>query len=65
MTITLHTDKCVGCGMCSSVAPELFSTDTGVVALKKEPASYSDDDKKLAQEAASACPNGVIEIADT
>jgi ferredoxin len=51
--------------MCSSVAPELFSTDTGVVALKKEPASYSDDDKKLAQEAASACPNGVIEIADT
>jgi ferredoxin len=64
MTITLHTDKCLSCGMCSSIAPELFSLDTGIVALKKDQATYSQEDKTLANEAAKACPNDVIEITE-
>lgn len=62
MKINLHTDKCISCGMCAAVAPDLFSIDSGVVTLKKNPATYADADKKFAREAAAACPNGVIEI---
>lgn len=62
MKINLHTDKCISCGLCTAVAPELFSIDSGVVSLKKDPATYTENDKKLAREAAAACPNGVIEI---
>ena len=62
MKITLHTDKCISCGMCAAVAPDLFSIDSGIVTIKKDPATYTDADKKFAREAASACPNGVIEI---
>jgi len=62
MKINLHIDKCIGCGMCTAVAPDLFSIDNGIVSLKKDPATYTEDDKKFAREAAAACPNGVIEI---
>lgn len=64
MTTQLHTDKCISCGMCAAVAPELFSIDGGVVSLKKDPSTYTDADKKFAREAAAACPNGVIEITE-
>jgi ferredoxin len=64
MKIILHTDKCITCGMCAAVAPDLFSIDTGTIALKKNPTTYTEADKKLAREAASACPNGVIEIVE-
>lgn len=62
MKINLYTDKCIGCGMCAAVAPDLFSIDSGIVTLKKDPATYTEDDKKFAREAAAACPNDVIEI---
>jgi len=62
MKINLHTDKCISCGMCAAVAPDLFSIDSGTVMLKKDPTTYTEEDKKLAHEAAAACPNGVIEI---
>lgn len=50
--------------MCASIAPELFTLDSGVVAFKKEPATWNADDWKKAKEAALACPNSVIEISD-
>lgn len=46
--------------MCASIAPELFSLDTGLVTLKKQPETYTEEDKKLSTEAAAACPNDVI-----
>jgi ferredoxin len=64
MNVILHTDKCLSCGMCASIAPELFTLDSGVVAFKKEPATWNADDWKKAKEAALACPNSVIEISD-
>ncbi len=64
MNVTLHQDKCLSCGMCASIAPELFSIETGVVAIKKQPETYTEDDKKQAHEAAQACPNDVIEITE-
>ncbi len=63
MKITIHTEKCLSCGMCASIAPELFSLYTGIVTLKREDTTYTEEDKKLATEAAAACPNNVIEIA--
>ena len=65
MNITIHTDKCLSCGMCTSIAPELFSLETGVVSLKKDPSTYTEEDKKLAKEAAMSCPNGAITIEET
>ena len=62
MNVSLNQDKCLSCGMCSSIAPELFSLDTGLVTLKKQPEVYTEEDKKLSVEAAAACPNEVIEI---
>jgi len=62
MTITLHSEKCLSCGLCTSIAPDLFSLDTGIVTLKKDPKTYTEEDKKLAQEAATSCPNAVINI---
>lgn len=64
MNIKLHTDKCIACGMCNSISPDLFSTDSGVVSCTKEPATYTDEDKLRAKEAAAGCPNGVIEIVE-
>ncbi len=64
MKIHLHTDKCISCGMCAAVAPDLFSIDSGVVTIKKDSTIYTEEDKKLAHEAKAACPNGVIEIVE-
>lgn len=62
MKIQLHTDKCITCGTCVALAPDIFSIDTGTVTLKKDPSAFSDTDKKKAREAAAACPNSVIDI---
>jgi ferredoxin len=48
--------------MCASIAPTLFSVDSGVVSFKKDPKTWDKTDWKAAKEAAAACPNGVIEI---
>jgi len=62
MNVTIQPEKCLSCGMCASIAPDLFSLDTGLVTLKKQPETYTEEDQKLASEAAAACPNEVIEI---
>ena len=64
MHVTVQPDKCLSCGMCASIAPELFSLDTGLITIKKQPDTYSEEDKKLAREAAAACPNEVITITE-
>lgn len=62
MKVILHIDKCIVCGTCAAIAPALFSIDSGVVSLKKDPKTYTEEDKKLAKQAADSCPVGVIEI---
>jgi len=65
MNVILHKDKCISCGLCASIAPDLFTIETGVVTLKKNPKTWNKNDWKSAKEAAAACPNGVIEIKET
>ena len=53
-------EGCIGCGMCESTCPEVFSmTDEGVaVAIEGDvPADVEDS----AQEALEGCPVGAIE----
>ena len=64
MKIILHSEKCLSCGMCVSIAPNLFSLDSGIVTLKKDETTYTEENKKLGTEAAAACPNDVIEIGE-
>ena len=64
MNVVLHKDKCISCGLCASIAPELFSVEEGIVSFKKDPKTWGPDDWKKAKEAAESCPNGVIEITE-
>jgi len=50
--------------MCSSVAPDIFSIDTGVVELKKDSATFTEADKTAAKDARDMCPNSVITITE-
>ena len=64
MNVTLHTDKCLSCGLCASIAPDVFTIETGVVSFKKDPKTWTEEDWKKAKEAAAACPNNVIDITE-
>lgn len=53
-------EDCIGCGLCSSVCPEVFSmTDDGVA--KALEADVTDSTAACAQEAAQQCPVSAIE----
>jgi len=64
MKIILHKEKCIGCGSCASIAPDIFGLESGKVSLKKEP--DLNDPKVLEQVklASNLCPEGVIEIVE-
>jgi ferredoxin len=65
MRIGVHTERCIGSGVCALVAPRLFDQrdDDGVVVLlDPDPAP---DQHENAYEAASRCPASVIEISET
>jgi len=64
MKITIHTDSCISCGSCAAMAPTVFSVDSGVVSLKKDPSALSQEEKTQAKQAAELCPGSVIEITE-
>jgi len=64
MNAKLDTTKCISCGVCASIAPDLFTVETGVVSFKKDPKTWGPDDWTKAKEAAKACPAEVIKISE-
>ena len=55
MTIEIDKKKCIGCGLCASIAPEVFKLGNDGLAYAKDPNS----DKKFAsklKEAVDSCP---------
>ena len=59
MKYRVDKEKCIGCGVCLSIAPEFFEFDEdGKSSPKKD-----DGDEKV-REAANACPVGAIIIED-
>lgn len=62
MKVILHVDKCIGCGMCETLAPDICSLKSGVVSFQKNQTMWNENDWKTIRQAATACPNEVIEI---
>jgi len=63
MKVRVDRNKCIGCGACVALVPEVFDFDDGLSKEKVEEIN----DKKLEErvrEAADLCPAGAIIISD-
>lgn len=49
--------KCIGCGSCIAICPEVFKLEGAKAIVKKE-----QTDKKCVEEAADVCPVSAITI---
>lgn len=61
MTVKVDKSKCIGCGLCASIAPEVFKLGDDGLAYVKDP----NGDKKFAskvKEAVDSCPVQAIKI---
>lgn len=53
-------EECIGCGLCASICPEVFSmTDSGVAQASSDVSAEQEDSVR---EAADSCPVGAIEV---
>lgn len=53
-------ENCIGCGLCNSVCPEVFSmTDEGFATVSSD---ISEAQEESVQEAADSCPVDAIEV---
>lgn len=61
MKVKVNRNKCIGCGACVSLVPEVFEIVDG---QSKEKISEINDKKleEAVREAAEICPAGAIEI---
>jgi len=68
MNIKIDQQKCIGCGSCTSVCPELFEMaeedNKAQVKEKKVEGESAEKDDKCVQEAADICPVQAIEIGE-
>jgi len=55
--VRVNQDKCVGCGMCASLNPEVFEIVNGKARVKKEKVNLCE-----VQEIVENCPMQAIEI---
>ncbi|MFA6982310.1 MAG: ferredoxin [Patescibacteria group bacterium] len=63
-TVEIDTAKCIGCGSCSVLAPEIFGFDSNrSVSVIKESADLSDLDILL--KCARSCPVSAITVKDS
>ena len=56
--VQINKEKCIGCGSCEAVAPEIFEIKDGKAVVKKQP--ETEDETQKAKEAASICPVDAI-----
>jgi len=57
--IKIDKNKCIGCGTCAALAPEVFELDENNKARVKNPAGTDEETIKLA---ADSCPVQAISI---
>jgi len=59
MKVTVDKDKCIGCGLCVSLAPKSFKLGEDGKSQIIEPVG---DDLETIKNAAESCPVGAIKI---
>ncbi|MBR9679949.1 MAG: ferredoxin [Candidatus Altiarchaeota archaeon] len=61
--LSIVDDKCIGCGACVAIAPDLFkmNMDTMKSEVLKQPSA---EELELAKQAESACPTQAIVITE-
>lgn len=63
MKAVVDRDACISCGLCVTIAPEVFEMDDediAIVIADPVPAEH----QAVAQEAADSCPTDAISIED-
>ena len=60
MKVEVIKDKCIGCGQCESICPDVFKIDDE--GLSEVIGTINDETKDDAEMAVSACPTDAIEI---
>ena len=58
--LKVDKEKCIGCGLCSNLCPEVFELTEDGKAIVKEGAD-SGENKECAKESKESCPVGAIE----
>ena len=56
-TPIVDADHCIGCGLCTEIAPEVFELNDDNIAVVKDPAGAPE---KIIQQAISECPVDAI-----
>jgi ferredoxin len=60
MKVKVNKEKCIGCGMCLNLAPEVFEFDGDNKSKLREGADSEKNEKEI-KEAIQSCPVGAIE----
>jgi ferredoxin len=61
MVVSVDKSKCIGCGLCVSIAPEAFEMKDDGYSYPKDPNADKKFGKKV-KEAAEACPVKAIKM---
>ena len=60
MKVKVIDEKCIQCGLCAELAPEVFELPEGNTARVKEQPTQDNED--VAHTAANSCPTEAIEV---
>ena len=61
MEVKVNKEKCIGCGYCASVCPEVFELGDDGKSKVKEGVDFSKYKEQI-KEAKESCPAGAIEV---
>lgn len=60
MKILIDKEKCIGCGACEAIAPEIFKMKGDKAVVVKQAKSKAEENK--AKESSDSCPTQAISI---
>ncbi len=60
--VVIKRDECIACGMCESIAPEIFTMGEDGMATTKKDTNLNEEELELVQEAIEQCPVEIISL---